>query len=241
MLNKNSTIIALIIVGVLIIGAIVYTNQSGFKNNVKALSSEEVSEKVINFINKDILMDSAIASLIDAVEENGLYKIKFVISGQDREIEVYASLDGNLFFPDVINLQEAEENKPGVTIGDFSVSNDEICEENGKPIVYFFGSESCEFCQWEHPIVEEVAKKFAREISFHNNMDSADDMEIFERYSAGGIPTLVLGCKYNRTGAGQSNGEEGEAKILTALICKLTDNNPANICNEVEDLVNQIN
>lgn len=244
-MNKNFTlIIALAIFGLLIIGAVIYSNQTGSGNNPQALSSQEVSEKVINFINQEILRGQSTASLVETLEENGLYKIKFVIEGQDMEIDVYASLDGELFFPDVIDFTEVEKTEAVVeettTVGGFSVSNDEVCKENDKPIIYFFGSEKCSFCLWEHPIVEMVAEKFGGEISFHNNMDSDDDKEVFQKYSTGGIPTMVFGCKYYKVGAGQSDGEEGEARNLTALICKLTGNKPADVCSEVQDLVNQI-
>ncbi len=57
-------------------------------------------------------------------------------------------------------------------------------------------------------------------------------MEVFQKYSTGGIPTLVLGCQYYRVGSGETAGEEQEIKDLTGLICKLTNNQPAEICQE---------
>jgi len=71
-------------------------------------------------------------------------------------------------------------------------------------------------------------------------MDSQADMDVFRKYSTGGIPTLVLGCKYYRVGSGERAGEEMESKVLTALICKLTENKLVDICNEVQDLISQI-
>lgn len=245
-LFKNLLLIVFIIIGITVIGVIFnLTKKAGLNISQKEgefLSSNEVSEKVINFINQNLLRGATTASLVDILEEKGLYKIKFTIEGQEREIEVYASLDGELFFPEAIDLTELEPVavETSKTIGNFSVSDDEICKENGKPIVYFFGSEGCGFCRWEHPVVEAVTEKFGEEISFHNNIDSDDDQEVFEKYSTGGIPTLVFGCRYYRVGAGQNDGEEGETKNLTALICKLTGNNPANVCEEVKDLVGRI-
>jgi len=108
------------------------------------------------------------------------------------------------------------------------------------PVIYFFGSKDCPHCTWEHPIVEKVAKDFEEYISFHNNMDSDADRDVFSKYSTGGIPTLVFGCKYYRVGSGEGLSEEGESKALTALICKLTENQPLSVCNLVQDLINQI-
>lgn len=131
-----------------------------------------------------------------------------------------------------------EEQFP-TTIGRFLVTKDEICQENGKPIVYFFGGSFCPHCKWEHPIVEKVAAKFVNEISFHNNMDKQEaDREIWNKYAQinqGGVPFLVLGCKYARVGSGEVAGEIEEEKNLTALICKLTGDQPEKICAEVKD------
>ena len=246
--NKNLIILAIAVIGILVIGSVVYTN--GFlgnnqNQNENILSSDEISEKVINFINENLLQGQATASLIEIVEENGLYKIKIKIG--EEEFDSYVTTDGKLLFPQVIDIEssssvsEEEENEEVVsTIGNFLTSKDEICREDGKPIIYFFGSEGCTYCTWEHPIIEKVAKDFDGYILFHNNMNPGADTDIFQKYSTGGVPTLVIGCKYYRVGSGQSMGEEGESNILTALICKLTQNQPAHICEEVQDLIDQV-
>ncbi len=142
--------------------------------------------------------------------------------------------------------QAAVQPSPAVlsaTIGNFSVTKDEICLEKGKPIIYFFGSSTCPHCSWEHPIMKRVAAKFSDKISFHNNMDNQADMEIFSKYSEinqGGIPFLVFGCKYARVGSGENSGEKVEEQALTALICKLTDSQPEGVCKAVSDLIEQI-
>ncbi len=242
-MSKNIPI-AIIIAGIVIAGAIYYVNKPG-EDVGEVLASQEVAEKAINFINENLLAGETTASLIAVSEEMGLYKIKFDIEG--REIESYLTRDGKLLFPDAINMiEEIEEGTEepaksiGTTIGNFSVSNDEICKEEDKPIIYFFGSQTCPYCEWEHPIMEAVAARFQGYIAFHNNMDSDADEDVFQKYSTGGIPTLVFGCKYSRVGAGQSVGEELETKNLTALICKLTNGQPADVCSQVQDLINEI-
>ncbi len=242
-LFKNLIPLTIAVVGILIIGAIIFVNQGEKKEEAQSLSSQEIqeiAEKTIDFINKNLLKGGVTASLIDTSEEYGLIKLKFEIA--ENEIDSYVSKDGKVFFPDVIDLTEIEPVavEESSTIGNFSVSADEVCKENGKPIIYFFGSESCPHCRWEHPIIEEVTKKFGSDITFHNNMDSNEDKDVFEKYSTGGVPTLVLGCKYYRVGSGEGSGEELETKNLTALICKLTDNKPADVCSQVQELINQI-
>lgn len=247
--SKNLIALAIAVIGILVIASVAYTN-GFFENNQNqnenenVLSANEISEKVINFINENILQGQANASLIEIVEENGLYKVKIKIG--EEEFDSYVTKDGKLLFPQVIDIENSssvpeEENEEIVsTIGNFLISKDEICREDGKPIIYFFGSEGCPHCVWEHPIIEKVAEDFDGYILFHNNMNSSTDTDIFQKYSTGGVPTLVLGCKYYRVGSGQSNGEEGESNILTALICKLTDGQPSNVCEKVQDLIEQI-
>jgi thiol-disulfide isomerase/thioredoxin len=249
-INKKTITIALVaVVGVIIVGGFVYLDYSGKLgilnggNDIQVAVGQQVAEKAINYINENILKGNGTASLVNVGEENGYYKIKFSLQG--NEMDSYVTKDGKLFFPEVINLDQvqpvAEATKEvATTIGSFSISNDEICMENGKPIVYFFGAETCPHCRWEYPILNEVIKKFGNAVSYHDNKDKDTEADIFNKYSTGGIPTIVAGCKYYRVGSGESGGAEQETKNLTAIICKITGNNPAEICSGVEDLVNQI-
>jgi len=240
---SNKLIIFIILFsGILIAVAFLYLNRTKLFQET-LLPPQKAAQKAVDYINQNILQEGVTASLIDATEENGVYKINFKIENQ--EFVSYVTKDGKLLFPEAINLEKTVESEPESqeetsTIGNFFVSKDEVCREEGKPIVYFFGSTGCSHCKWEHPIVEKIAENFEGYISFRNNMDSNADMDIFKKYSRGSIPTLVLGCKYYRIGSGESEGEELESKNLTALICKLTENQPSNICNSVQDLINQI-
>ncbi len=240
--NKLLIPIVLLIAGVLIAGAIIFTgyskNQCNLENQITAAQAGDV---VMDFINNNLLKDQAQqASLLATSEEKGVYKISFEVDGQ--EVEWRASKDGRFVFPQIINLEEIEAlpEESVTTIGSFSVSTNEVCSEDGKPIIYFFGSESCPHCQWEHPITEQVMARFEGFISFRNNMDTGEDMDVFSEYSTGGIPTTVLGCQYYRVGSGESFGAEENTRVLTALTCKLTGNQPGDVCSEVQDLINQI-
>lgn len=245
--NKNLIIIGLLVVCGILAGGLIYSQFNlpggGF------LSVEEAAKTGLDYINEKLLPQGITASLVgEPSEEQGLYR--FRIKLEDQEFFSYITKDGKILFPEGIDLEseispvqetpETQETQGGFTIGNFSVSEDEVCLEDGKPIIYFFGSRSCSFCTWEHPIMERVAEKFTDYISFHNNMDSGEDMDVFGKYSTGGIPTLVFGCKYHRVGAGTQLGEEQETKNLTALICKLTGSRPADVCEQVQDLIQEI-
>ena len=237
-MSNKVIFLGLIAAGILIGGAIVWTNyqtcQTGTcsqSTQEQLISSQQAGEKLVDFINQKILAgQGSTAALIETLEEAGFYKVKFDVEGQ--KVEWWITRDGRFVFPQTIDLQAQVEpaQETGKEIGNFSVSADEICREDGKPIVYFFGSQSCPHCVWEHPIVQEVIAKFGDNISFHDNMDGDADKEILDKYSTGGVPTLVLGCKYYRVGSGESLGEEKEVEALTNLICKLTDNKPSEIC-----------
>jgi thiol-disulfide isomerase/thioredoxin len=239
--------VAIIIFGVLIGGAIIGSRYLQCPKTEKAITSQEAGDKVIKYVNETLLAGQATASVDAITEENGMYKIVLKISSAgaaDQKIDTYATKNGTLWFPQAYKLEEAANNNTGdngATIGDFTISKEEICKENGKPIVYLFGADTCPYCKWETPIFLKVVEKFKDLVVFNNNMNATDkDQDIFSKYSTGGIPTIVLGCKYYRVGSGQQAGEETETKNLTALFCKLTGSQPSEVCSQVQDLIDQI-
>jgi len=235
--------VIVLVAAAIIGGAIVYNgrNSCPLSKETGNITAEQAAQKMLDFVNKNILRGQATASLTEALEENGFYKVKFDVSGQAAEWLI--TKDGAYIFPQMIDLSEVTEpvQETGVTVGNFSVSDNEVCYEDSKPVVYFFGSESCPHCVWEKPVIREVAQKFEGLISYHENIDNENDQDIFKQYSTGGIPTLVLGCKYYRVGSGEQSGQETETKALTALMCKLTGNQPAETCQAVQELIDSIN
>jgi len=140
----------------------------------------------------------------------------------------YVSIDGKTLLSakeyDLDKNPNTIDGKEFVNIdnGFQEVKGAEVCKENGKPIVYFFGSKTCPHCEWELPIVQEVAKLFGDKISYHENIDSDKDSAILSKFSPqGGIPTLVIGCKYFKIGSGESTGSAKEKQSLLLLINKV--------------------
>jgi len=247
--KPQNLIIAVLLVAVVVLG---YMQFGRGLVQSDGLSQEEAVNTAMAFINQNMIQPGASPAELsgEVKEEAGLYK--FDIKVQDQDFPIYVSKDGNLLFPQgPINIREAEEQNASATttgasageettLGDFNVTTEDVCMEDGKIVVYFFGSAGCPHCQWEHPIVQEVMARFSGLVAFHDNYDNGADMDIFSKYSQGGIPTLVLGCKYYREGSGEQDGEERDAQNITALLCKLTGGQPAGVCSGVADLVGQI-
>lgn len=211
---------------ILFVGSVVFFVQKlGWQSN-KKISADEASQKALSYINDSLLKGKMTANLLDIAEdkEKGLYKLRLKIG--EQSLESYLTLDGKIFFPEAIDLETAaqiEKNKKGESVaGDFiKLTDQEICRDNGKPIIYFFGSTQCPHCHWEYPVIKEVVAKFGNQISFHDNMEKFTENEVFARYSDGSVPTIVLGCRYYRVGSGEQIGAEKEKEILTQLIQEL--------------------
>lgn len=234
-----------LILGILLgiaVGAFVYPPAQPTRSSAPPiLTPEEAGEKAIDFIANYAVPSGVAVTLVNITEmETGtLYKgvVNLSYEGQSETRDFYITGEGKLLFLSGIELSK-------FTIGNFMVSGDQVCTEDEKVIVYFFGTDTCGFCKWEHPIVENVTSKFTGYISYHDNMNNLDnDSEILDRYSPDkSIPTVVLGCTYYRVGAGVTIGADQEEKVLTALICSLTQNKPEEVCNnpEIEALITQI-
>ena len=65
---------------------------------------DEVGQKVLTFINTNLLPPEMPATLVGVTEVNGVYAITIDIQGQ--ELPIYASKDGTLLFDRAINMDE---------------------------------------------------------------------------------------------------------------------------------------
>lgn len=187
--------------------------------------------------NKKIILISAVAVLL-VVAAGGYLLLK---PKESSESVVTSTPTGPLVPKPTSRYQQ--------TAGNFLVTGDEICAEDGKPAVYFFGSSTCPHCLWEKPIAQKVFEEFKDQISYHENFDNDEDSSVYMKYvdiHSGYVPFLVLGCKYARMGAGENlgtNEEESkrlEEEALTAVLCKLTGERPAEVCSLVKNKVLEV-
>lgn len=144
--------LAIIIAGVCIAGALIYV-RVGKCPSEKFLSSKEAAEKAIDYINKNLLQEGLTASLINVVEENGVYKFRLKIG--ENEFDSYVTKNGKLLFIEGIDLEgkskiteEPEEKK--LTCEDI--------KKTEKPLLEAFVVSKCPFGLQMQRILNEIIK-----------------------------------------------------------------------------------
>ncbi len=194
---------------------------------VVTMEPKKAAEKAVNYINQYIVPEGQNAKITNVFAEKVAF-YKFLLSVGEQEYTSYVSVDGKkLVTGNEYNLDENPNKIDGkefvkISNGYYEIKGAEICKENGKPIVYFFGSKSCPHCDWQSPIVNEVVKGFEGKISYHENIDNTKELDILSKYSPqGSIPTTIIGCKYFKVGSGENIGEEKEKQAITDLINKI--------------------
>jgi thiol-disulfide isomerase/thioredoxin len=206
-------------------------NTNEQNNQTTGIGAQAAAEKAIKYINQYLITDGSKATVKQTYEEKTTY-YKFDLDLNGTTYPSYVSTDGKYIFPsEPYDISKFVDRETKDVEGSFKeVVGAQVCKENDKPIVYFFGSSTCPHCTWEKPVIQAIVANFGDKISYHENIDSQTDSDIFSQYSTGSIPTVVIGCKYYRVGSGESAGEDSEKQTLTNLICDITGNQPESVC-----------
>ena len=134
-LNKLIPILILV-AGISIFGTYFYLTRTKPPQE-KFLSPQETAQKALNYINENLVQEGVVASLVDVVEENGLYKIRLKVG--EKEFISYVTKDGKILFPEEgIDLEKkiAKEETP--------TSTQEI-QKTDKPDVKLFVMAYCPY------------------------------------------------------------------------------------------------
>lgn len=127
------------------------------------------------------------------------------------------------------NNEVLEQNTPQVigSLGTFAEVNNDLCTEDGKPVIMLFSTTWCPHCIWIKDTFDKVASEYVSEgkiAAYHWELDMGDNtiteevennvpdkhMQIYQAFNPeGSIPTFVFGCKYYRIG----NGYEREDSL----------------------------
>ena len=224
--KKVSTVVLSLVVIALIAFAAINYKQS---QSASCLSKEEAVNKALEYINTNLVDESANVSLAQIYDDKDAPYYKFQVSVMGNLYDFIVTTDGTRLFTDTgFDLDKKLDEKVD---GDFLFKESaEIIKEDGKPVVFLFTSSSCPHCAWEKPIIDEVIDQFGDNIIFKLREDTAEDQEVYSQFGKGGVPLIVLGGKYYREGSGANLGEETEKEYLTKYICELTEGMPENIC-----------
>ena len=121
-----------------------------------------------------------------------------------------------------IRMEEARDDPDGIQT--FSSTGDQICTEDGKPIVRVYTTSTCPHCEWVQSTVDQVLKDYQGEIVAHHwVIDKQDDiltdqvegeipqaeMDAYREYNQQGyVPFFLFGCKYMRIGNGYEQQDD---------------------------------
>jgi len=104
---KNNTWILVSVILFVLLFASIWTRGFGIKNLISGGPKEEIAKKTIDFINQNFLSNGVTASLVSvSLDDSGLYRIKIKI--QEQTLDVYASRDGSMIFPQGIKMTSQE-------------------------------------------------------------------------------------------------------------------------------------
>jgi len=129
-------------------------------------NEKTVSKEVVNYINNNLLDGGKLISLKDIEKSNGMYKLLLDLEGQ--EMESYVSIDGKMFFPQVIKLSENHLEEKVVKKSQPSSS---VTKAN-KPKIELFVMSECPYgTQMEKgilPVIKELGDNIDFELKFVN-------------------------------------------------------------------------
>lgn len=110
-MSEKGSKIVIFLVGVIGTGVLIssyflyFSGQDGSQGKENLMTPEQAGQKAVDFINEKVI-SGATASLLEATEEEGIYKIKIEVEGQ--KYDSYVSKDGKYLFPEGFDLTEGE-------------------------------------------------------------------------------------------------------------------------------------
>jgi protein-disulfide isomerase/plastocyanin len=137
-----------LIAGILLVllVASIYTNGFGLADNAVGteLSMSESEQKVLDYVNTNLLQAPFMAEVSSSEDAGLLYKVTLSVAGQ--EVESYITKDGNLFFPQGFDLNDEIIAQEGVKF-DVPIDDDAIKGDVNAPVTIIeFSDFECPFC-----------------------------------------------------------------------------------------------
>jgi len=132
-LNKNTILLGIAALGIIVTGALIYINQNPnqFPFLNFGMSNDAIAKKSLDYLNTTVLAGQAQASLVGVSEESGLVKIKIKVG--TSEYDSYATKDGKLLFPQAFNLEPATSQQGNQNNQNAAVQTCETLPKTDKP------------------------------------------------------------------------------------------------------------
>lgn len=136
--------IILILAAAALIIFIPYLNKIG---GTKIISAEAAGQKVVDYVNKNILGGESKVTLKEVSEVSSMYKIKLNFEGEDQDVEAYVSRDGKYLFPLMpgipIDLDQTTNNEQGTETQ--RITSCENVKKSDQPVLEAFVVSQCPY------------------------------------------------------------------------------------------------
>lgn len=174
--------------------------------NGEVVPFDEVKVDIKEFMEGQKLQEKAVA-YVDELKESTVIEIFY-----EEEL--------------VVDDSDIGLSVPAGEVLTFEMQDDELCAEDGKPLVILFSTTWCPHCKWITDTFESVVKEYVDKgliAAYHWEIDINDDtlteevetevnpdhMAFYTKYNPkGSIPTFVFGCKYTRIGNGYESQDD---------------------------------
>lgn len=124
----------------------VLTNGFGLKQVLTGFSADKLAGKTVEFINQYLMQPGSVASLTNASCNKKVSLCKFTVNVNENSFDSYVSSDGQILFPDAIEIEKFKEQKEAAGAEN---SNQQASLENlpkkEKPEVGLFIMSYCPF------------------------------------------------------------------------------------------------
>lgn len=162
-LNKNTILLGIAALGILIAGGLIYANQNpaqfAFLNLGFGASNDEIAKKSIDYLNTTVLAGQEQATLVSVSEESGLVKIKLKIG--TSEYDSYATKDGRLLFPQAFTMEQDSNQQASQNTQPAPKNIEEAkasLKKSDKPLVEAYVVSRCPFGLQMQRIMADVVK-----------------------------------------------------------------------------------
>jgi glutaredoxin len=140
------------------------------KGNAAELSKEEVRTKIVDFISANMVQPGTKVEVTDVAVESGLYKLNTKIA-EATVLDIYATKDGKIFFPDAVNIEEIEkqiqEAKAKQMAANAGNSAQQEIPKTNKPVVDLYVMSFCPYGNKAEDTLKPVYALLKNKVTFN--------------------------------------------------------------------------